>query len=194
MIFQLPKENELWKKFLTWNWTPTAKLPVNCLVTTFDTLLNFWYNKSRSFLRMSIPDLSSGICCDMGWSLHKIWRIQNSGKNTLSAYRQLIRATQDLAMRIWIQVLGGLLSPLEGRGPEVLKLDKLRKRIESLNIQEVIVALDSTLEGDATALYLKDALPTITSRLAFGLPMGSPLDYVDPGTLSRALTGRRLQD
>ena len=91
-------------------------------------------------------------------------------------------------------VLGGLLSPLEGRGPEVLKLDKLRKRIESLNIQEVIVALDSTLEGDATALYLKDALPTITSRLAFGLPMGSPLDYVDPGTLSRALTGRRLQD
>lgn len=91
-------------------------------------------------------------------------------------------------------VLGGLLSPLEGRGPEVLKLEKLQERIESLNIQEVIIALDSTLEGDATALYLKDVLSITTSRLAFGLPMGSPLDYVDPGTLSRALTGRRLQN
>ena len=90
-------------------------------------------------------------------------------------------------------VLGGLLSPIEGIGPEKLNLPKIRERIQKHNITEVIIALDSTLQGDATALYLKrelETLPLKISRLAFGLPMGSSLDYVDGGTLARALTGR----
>lgn len=90
-------------------------------------------------------------------------------------------------------VLGGLLSPMEGRGPESLHLPALLTRIAQGAIREVILALDSTLEGDATALYLKNALerfPLVVSRLAFGLPMGSSLDYVDGGTLARALSGR----
>ncbi len=91
-------------------------------------------------------------------------------------------------------VLGGLLSPLEGQGPEVLKLQKLKERLVQANICEVVIAIDSTVEGDATALYLKGelaALPGVkVSRLAFGLPMGSPLDYVDGGTLARAFSGR----
>lgn len=90
-------------------------------------------------------------------------------------------------------VLGGVLSPLEGIGPEQLGFSKLKERISSLNIQEVIIALDSTLEGDATALYLKQELRSFQipiSRLAFGLPMGSSLEYVDGGTLARAFTGR----
>ncbi len=92
-------------------------------------------------------------------------------------------------------VLGGLLSPLDGRTVERLNLPPLLQRISTLQIREVIVALDSTLEGDATALYLKEqlgksAIPV--SRLALGLPMGSPLEYVDGGTLSRALTGRHI--
>ncbi len=90
-------------------------------------------------------------------------------------------------------VLGGLLSPLDGRTPDKLDLDHLHRRIEQLSIKEVILALDSTLEGDATALYLKEQLHrwgAKVSRLAFGLPMGSPLEFVDGGTLSRALQGR----
>lgn len=90
-------------------------------------------------------------------------------------------------------VLGGLLSPMQGIGPEALNLTKLKKRIADLKIGEIIMALDSTLEGDATALYLKQELEPLnlsTSRLAFGLPMGSSLDYVDGGTLARALSAR----
>jgi len=90
-------------------------------------------------------------------------------------------------------VLGSLLSPIEGIGPEQLNFAKLKERIQKHNIKEVIIALDSTLEGDATALYLKrelETLPLNISRLAFGLPMGSSLDYVDGGTLARAITGR----
>jgi recombination protein RecR len=90
-------------------------------------------------------------------------------------------------------VLGGLLSPLDGRTVEKLNLPHLISRISNLEIREIIIALDSTLEGDATALYLKEHLKGIqVSRLALGLPMGSPLEYVDGGTLSRALTGRQI--
>lgn len=90
-------------------------------------------------------------------------------------------------------VLGGLLSPLDQRGPEHLSIQKLKKRLTELQVKEVVIALDSTLEGDATALFLKQelaAFPLKISRLAFGLPMGSSLDYVDGGTLARAFTGR----
>jgi recombination protein RecR len=89
--------------------------------------------------------------------------------------------------------LGGLLSPLDGRSVEKLNFPKLLERICRLRVREVIVALDSTLEGDATALYLKEQIGQIgisVSRLALGLPVGSPLEYVDSGTLSRAFTGR----
>jgi recombination protein RecR len=91
-------------------------------------------------------------------------------------------------------VLGGVLSPMDGRGPDLLALEKLKQRIIDLSVKEVIIALDSTLEGDATAYYLKeelDTLPVQVSRLASGLPMGSSLDYIDGSTLAQALSGRR---
>ena len=90
-------------------------------------------------------------------------------------------------------VLGALLSPLEGISAEALDIEKLKRRIRDLHITEVILAIDSTLEGDATSLYLKQELEPMqlsVSRLAFGLPMGSSLDYVDGGTLARALSAR----
>jgi recombination protein RecR len=90
-------------------------------------------------------------------------------------------------------VLGALLSPIDGVGPEKLPIGKLKYRIATFHINEVIIALDSTLEGDATALYLKQELEPLNinvSRLAFGLPMGSSLDYVDGGTLARAMSAR----
>lgn len=91
-------------------------------------------------------------------------------------------------------VLGGLLSPLEGKNPELLNIPSLRQRIQNLDIKEAVIAIDATLEGDATALYLKKELEGLgihVSRLALGLPMGSSLDYVDGGTLARAFAGRR---
>jgi recombination protein RecR len=91
-------------------------------------------------------------------------------------------------------VLGALLSPLDGRGTDQLNLSNLFERLHSSPPSEVIIALDSTLEGDATSLYLKErigALGIPVSRLAFGLPMGSPLEYVDESTLSRAFVGRQ---
>lgn len=91
-------------------------------------------------------------------------------------------------------VLGGTLSPLEGIGPEKLHIDSLKNRLSSLILQEVIIAIDSTLEGDATSLYLKQEIEPLgirVSRLAFGLPIGSSIDYVDGGTLARAFAGRR---
>ena len=96
--------------------------------------------------------------------------------------------------RGYYHVLGGLLSPIEGKTPEHLNLEHLKKRITSLQIKEIIIALDSTLEGDTTSLFLKEqiqgwGLPV--SRLAFGIPIGSSLDFVDGGTLARAMTGRQ---
>lgn len=91
-------------------------------------------------------------------------------------------------------VLGGVLSPLSQKTPESLRIATLKERVQSQGIQEVILALDTTLEGDATSLFLKRELEGLgchVSRLAFGLPMGSSLEYVDGGTLSRALSGRQ---
>lgn len=90
-------------------------------------------------------------------------------------------------------VLGSLLSPLDRRGPEHLSLAKLEKRLLDHKIKEVVIALDSTLEGDTTSLHIKQLLAKHDlhiSRLAFGLPMGSSFDYVDGGTLARALSAR----
>jgi recombination protein RecR len=92
-------------------------------------------------------------------------------------------------------VIDNLLSPLDGYNESHLHLDKLKKRIEQLKIKEIILALDSTLEGDATSLFLKEEFSFCNvriSRLAFGLPVGSSLEYIDEGTLSRALSGRQI--
>jgi recombination protein RecR len=90
-------------------------------------------------------------------------------------------------------VLGGVFSPLHGKGVEEIDLSKIYSRIQKHDIKDVLLALDSTLEGDATSLFLKEQMESWNvsiSRLAFGIPVGSSLDYVDPGTLTRALLGR----
>ncbi len=92
-------------------------------------------------------------------------------------------------------VIEHLLSPLDGRHTHTLRLDRLESRLAQHPIREVIIAFDSTLEGDTTALYLKNALshPHLSiSRLALGLPVGSSLEYIDSGTLTRALLGRQI--
>lgn len=98
------------------------------------------------------------------------------------------------AFRGLYHVLLGAIAPLEGKGPQDLKIESLIQRIKDENIQEVIIATDSDNEGEATALYLAKVIkPTGAkiSRIGLGLPVGSNLEYADPATLSMALESRR---
>lgn len=89
-------------------------------------------------------------------------------------------------------VLGGIISPVDGIGPEQIKLHTLKQRVESGNINEIILATNPNVEGEATAHYIRRMLPDVSiTRLARGLPMGSDLEYADDITLSRALEGRQ---
>lgn len=91
-------------------------------------------------------------------------------------------------------VLGGKLSPLNGIGPEDLRIPELEARIQPEGVQEIILALGSDVEGDATSHYLAKRLSSAglrLTRLAQGLPAGSGLEFADELTLSRALEGRR---
>ncbi|MCL2233662.1 MAG: toprim domain-containing protein, partial [Treponema sp.] len=94
-------------------------------------------------------------------------------------------------------VLGGLIAPLEGVNPGDLSIGQLPGRIRDEGVREVILALNPTIEGDTTSLYiqrfLKEKFPTEpleVSRLASGLPVGGDLEYADRLTLSRSLRGR----
>ena len=95
-------------------------------------------------------------------------------------------------------VLGGLLSPLEGVGPGDLTTQKLIERLNSGEISEVILATSPSVEGDATAEFVRQLLAEFTSitvsRIALGLPVGADLDYQDQVTIARALSGRRAMD
>lgn len=87
----------------------------------------------------------------------------------------------------------GLLSPVDHFGPDELHFKELKMRLTQLQIKEVILALDSTIEGDATSLFLKKELNQMgisVSRLAMGMPLGSSLDFLDEGTLTRAFSSR----
>jgi len=98
------------------------------------------------------------------------------------------------AYRGKFHVLGGKISPLDGVEPEDLRIAGLEKRIERESIKELIIALSTDVEGDATSHYLAKRLsrPGLKiSRIAYGLPAGSGLEYADELTLSRALEGRR---
>jgi recombination protein RecR len=93
-------------------------------------------------------------------------------------------------------VLGGALSPIDGVGPEDLKIAELYDRVVGGTIREVVVATNPTTTGEATALHIADGLRTAApnvsvTRLASGLPVGADLEYADELTLGRALAGRR---
>lgn len=113
----------------------------------------------------------------------------------------IVQRIQDLmaiersgAMRGRYFVLGKLLSPLDGVGPEELPLEKLRARIQRDGISEVILATPTSVDGEATALFLArelEALGVTVSRIASGIPHGGELEFADQITLGRAIDGRR---
>ena len=92
-------------------------------------------------------------------------------------------------------VLHGTISPMDGRGPDQLRIKELLRRLEDETVTEVIMATDPTVEGDYTALYLSRLLKPLgikVTRLAYGIPVGGDLEYADEITLSRSLVGRSV--
>lgn len=125
---------------------------------------------------------------------------QNSSRDRfslciLSSPRDVYLFEQTNMFKGLYHIIRHLINPLEGKGTEGLFIEGIKARIEKEHIQEVIIALDSTLEGDATSLFLKKELKKegiSISRLAFGMPVGSSIEHIDEGTLSKAFTGRQL--
>lgn len=108
--------------------------------------------------------------------------------------RDVIALEKTREYKGFYHVLNGLISPLEGRGPEQLRIRELLARTAGGALKEVILAINPTIEGDATVLYISSLLKPLgikTTRIAFGLPVGSDLEYADEVTLTRALEGRR---
>lgn len=90
-------------------------------------------------------------------------------------------------------ILGGVLNPLLGVGPDELKMDELKSRILEKDIKEVILAINPSVEGDATCSYFKTLLPDSiqVERIGFGVPIGGSLEYLDPMTITKALENRK---
>jgi recombination protein RecR len=90
-------------------------------------------------------------------------------------------------------ILGGVLNPLLGVGPDELKMDELRDRIIEREMEEIILAINPSVEGDATCSYFKSLLPESmrVERIGFGVPIGGSLEYLDPMTITKALENRK---
>lgn len=112
----------------------------------------------------------------------------------VSRVQDLLAIERSMAMRGRYFVLGGLLSPLDGVGPDALPLERLRRLVTEQHIEEVLIATPPSVEGEATALFLVQELDHLgikISRIASGVPHGSDLEFADQITLGRAITGRR---
>lgn len=108
--------------------------------------------------------------------------------------RDVVAMEKSRSFKGLYHVLHGAISPMEGVGPEHLRIRELLKRLESGGIKEVILATNPNVEGDATALYLAGLIKPLAvsvTRIAHGLPVGADLEYADGVTLGKALEGRR---
>lgn len=120
-----------------------------------------------------------------------------SRENTLCVVadpKDLIAIERSREFRGKYHVLGGVISPLDGIGPESLRIKELLNRVDKEKFSEVILALSPTAEGEATIIYLTKLFRPLGikfSRVAYGLPIGADMDYADEATLSKAIEGRR---
>ncbi len=109
-------------------------------------------------------------------------------------YTDLIAIEQTGKYRGLYHVLGGAISPLDGIGPEDLKIKELIERIKKIAPEEIVIATNLSSEGETTSMYIAKILKSLevkVSRIAYGLPVGGDLEYADEITISRALEGRR---
>jgi recombination protein RecR len=138
---------------------------------------------------------SCGMFCD-----DKICMICNDSHRSTSKILCVVESVTDcLAIersgnfRGKFHILFGVLNPLMGMGPDELHLEKLFARVHSENIEEIILAVNPSVEGDATCAYIKHALPDSVNidRIGFGIPMGGSLEFVDSLTITKALENKR---
>ncbi|MFN7716252.1 MAG: recombination mediator RecR [Pseudanabaenaceae cyanobacterium] len=110
--------------------------------------------------------------------------------------RDLIAIEKTREYRGRYHVLGGLISPMDGIGPDQLMIQTLVRRVGAGNIREVILAIPPSVEGETTTLYIGGLMKPFTkvTRIAFGIPMGGDLEYADEVTLAKAMEGRRELD
>jgi len=121
-------------------------------------------------------------------------RRENSTICVVEESKDVVAIERTREFRGKYHVLGGAISPIDGIGPEQLRIRELLARLSDSNITEVIIATDPNLEGEATATYLARTINPLgikISRLASGLPVGGDLEYADEVTLGRAFEGRR---
>ncbi|MBW4519653.1 MAG: recombination mediator RecR [Scytolyngbya sp. HA4215-MV1] len=129
----------------------------------------------------------------------EICRAPNRDSETICVVadsRDVIALEKTREYRGKYHVLGGLISPIDGMGPDQLYIQPLIRRVSQQKIKEVILAISPSIEGETTTLYVGHLLKPFTrvTRIAFGLPMGGDLEYADEVTLARALEGRRDLD
>jgi recombination protein RecR len=129
----------------------------------------------------------------------EICRAPNRDPNTICVVadsRDVIALEKTREYKGKYHVLGGLISPMDGIGPDQLHITQLVRRVSKQDIKEVILAISPSVEGETTTLYVGQLLKPFTrvTRIAFGLPMGGDLEYADEVTLARALEGRRELD
>lgn len=127
-----------------------------------------------------------GICRSTGREVDKICVVEEPG--------DLIAVEKSQEYRGLYHVIHGTISPLDGVGPEALRIRELIERLRDGGVKEVIVATNPTMDGEATALYLSKLIKPMgisVTRIARGLPMGGDLEYTDAVTLGKALEGRR---
>ena len=133
--------------------------------------------------RMLTSNSLCKICSDNTRDMHSICVVENPS-DVLA-----IESTGGFKGRYF--VLLGRLSPIDGISPDDIGINDFLKLIEIENIKEVILATSSTVEGDATAIYIKDHINNIkVSRISYGIPIGGELEYVDGNTIARAIQGR----
>ena len=126
------------------------------------------------------------ICADSSRrSAHSICVVENAS--------DLLAIEKSGHFRGTFHILGGVLNPLLGVGPDELRMDELKDRIIRNEIQEVILAINPSVEGDATCAYFKGLLPDSINveRIGFGVPIGGSLEYLDPMTITKALENRK---
>lgn len=181
-----------------------SKLPGIGEKTAFRMALQIskWRKLEIDQFAHSVKDLASlSFCEDCGFfSESKFCAICLNTHRTESEVLCVVESISDLLAiekssqhKGLYHVLGGVLNPLLGIGPDQLKMDKLVERVQRHKVKDLILAINPSVEGDATCSYIKNILPAHLNvqRIGFGVPIGGSLEYLDSLTISKALENRK---
>ena len=160
-----------------------------------------WYESDLEEFAKSVANLATiKSCNECGlYTDDEICHICNEGTRTDSGILCVVESISDLIaiersgdFKGVYHVLGGVLNPLMGIGPDQLKIDKLIDRVQKYGVETVILAVNPSVEGDATCSYIKQLLQDVhVERIGFGVPIGGSLEYLDPLTITKALENRK---